>query len=189
MLSKEAVFVIETDRLVLRTWKESDIEPFYAINQDDKVFEFLINRMTAIEEVQKAFIARNTMFTEKGYCRFAAELKSTGQLIGLIGISDVSFQAHFTPAVGIGWRLGSQYWRNGYATEGAQAVIDYAFKVVGLDEIVGFTTPTNHKSIRIMEKLGMTFDHEDDFFYPFVSSDNSLGAQRLYKIQNPLKKY
>ena len=86
--------------------------------------------------------------------------------IGFIGIQPVPFEAPFTPAVEIGWRLSHDAWGRGYATEGALAARDFAFGELGLDEIVSMTIPINTPSRRVMEKIGMTRDPSGDFDHP-----------------------
>jgi hypothetical protein len=101
--------VIETERLILRTWTAADTPAFFRINQDPKVIEHLPGPIT-MEEIYTFIRNCNRCFTEKQFCLFAAEEKETPKLIGFIGLSIPRFEAHFTPAVEIGWRLGSQFW-------------------------------------------------------------------------------
>lgn len=92
-------------------------------------------------------------YKEKGFSLYAVELKNTGEMIGFLGLMPPSFEAHFTPAVEIGWRLSSTHWNQGYATEGAKAVLHYAFTSLNLPEVVSFTAVNNLASRRVMEKL------------------------------------
>jgi RimJ/RimL family protein N-acetyltransferase len=174
--------VIETERLILRTWTATDTPAFFRINQDPKVIEHLPGPMT-MEEIYTFIRNCNRCFTEKQFCLFAAEEKETHELIGFIGLSIPRFEAHFTPAVEIGWRLGSQYWGKGYATEGARAVLDYGFNTIGLTEIVSFTIPTNTRSIRVMERLGMHRDSTDDFIRPEFPEGHLLSKHVLYRLK------
>ena len=110
--------IIETERLILRTWKEGDIDAYYQINQDHKVIEFLAGPMS-MQQVAN-FISKTNEHQEKfGYSLWAAELKNTKKLIGFIGLRYIDFDLPFTPAVEVGWRLGSQFWGKGFATEGS----------------------------------------------------------------------
>src|SRR3989344_4831839 len=154
--------VIQTQRLILRTWKEGDADEYYHINQDPKVIEFLRGSLT-LQEVQDFITFSNQQFDRLGYTLWAVEEISTGKLMGFIGLNSPPWDAHFTPCVEIGWRLGSEYLGKGYATEGAKAVLKYGFETVGLKEIVSFTVPANARSIRVMEKIGMTRDLKGDF--------------------------
>src|SRR3990167_3613695 len=142
--------IIETERLILRTWKDEDADAFYRINQDPKVIECLLGTLT-MEQVREFMQKCNRSFEEERFCLFAVELKSSHEMIGFIGLSEPPWESHFTPCVEVGWRLGSQYWGKGYATEGALAVLDYGFNKIGLSEIVSFTVPANVRSISVME--------------------------------------
>src|SRR3990167_11433849 len=143
--------VIETPRLILRTWREEDAEPYYCINQDPKVIKFLFGPLTK-QEVQDFIAFVNQQFDQIGYTLWAAEEKSSGKFMGFIGIYPLKWEAPFGPAIEIGWRLGSEFWNKGYATEGAKAVLNYGFNQCRLKEIVSFTALVNVRSIRIMEK-------------------------------------
>lgn len=173
---------IRTTRLILRLWEDKDLEPFTHLNQDPKVLEFLPGSLTFDECAQ--WVKRiNQHFEEHGFGLWAAMLK-TGEFIGYIGLNVPSFDAHFTPCVEIGWRLASEYWGKGYATEGARAVLRYGFNSLDLKEIVAFTVPANIRSIRVMEKIGMKRDLSGDFHHPTLSKDHPLSLHVLYRIQN-----
>lgn len=174
--------IIETERLILRTWEDKDSEEYYHINQDPEVIELLLGSLT-MQEVKDFMSAMNEQFAKLEFTLFAAEEKSTGKLIGFIGLNPPKWESHFTPCVEIGWRLGSQYWNQGYATEGAKAVLEYGFNKCGLTEIVSFTVPANTRSIRVMEKLGMLRDLKGDFTHPKLSLNHKLSKHVLYKIQ------
>ncbi len=177
--------IIETNRLVLRTWKDEDAEAFFRINQDPKVIEYLMGSLT-MEQVLEFMQKCNRGFEEKRFCLFAVELKSSHEMIGFIGLSEPSWESHFTPCVEIGWRLGSQYWGQGYATEGALAVLDYGFNVIGLNEIVSFCVSGNLRSISVMKKIGMKRDLADDFLHPKISANHPLSRHVLYRINRKL---
>lgn len=179
--------IIETPRLILRAWKKEDAEAYFQINQDPKVIEFLPSSMT-MEEVALFMERENQNFLKKRFCLFATEVKVSKEMIGFIGLSNPSFQAHFTPCVEIGWRLGSQYWGQGYATEGARAVLHYAFETLGLNEVVSFTTLENKRSKAVMDRIGMQRDREGDFAHPRLASEHPLSAHLLYRIQTPFQK-
>jgi RimJ/RimL family protein N-acetyltransferase len=173
--------IIQTNRLILRTWKNSDAKTYFDINQDPKVIEFLRGPMP-LEQVNEFIRSVNKQQEKNHYTLWAAELKNTGELIGFIGLNKPDWEAHFTPAVEIGWRLGSQFWGKGYATEGAKACLDFGFNKIGLKEIVSFTVPANLKSIKVMEKIGMTRDLNGDFAHPKLPLDHPLSKHVLYKL-------
>ena len=174
--------IIETERLILRTWKEADAGAYLQINQDPKVIEFLRGPLT-LAQVKDFIPAVNSHGIKRGYTLWAAELKATGELIGFIGLNYTDWEAHFTPAVEVGWRLGSAYWGKGYATEGAKASLDYGFNQCGLKEIVSFTVPANTRSLRVMEKIGMVRDPQGDFAHPKLEPGHRLSHHVLYRIK------
>lgn len=174
--------IIETERLILRTWKKEDTEAYFQINQDPKVIEFLRGSLT-MEQVSDFIPAVNSHGDKHGYTLWAACLKETGELIGFIGLNYTDWESHFTPAVEVGWRLGSQYWGKGFATEGAKGSLEYGFKQCGLKEIVSFTVPANVRSIRVMEKIGLKRDLNGDFAHPKLAADHPLSQHILYRLR------
>ncbi|KTD60363.1 acetyltransferase [Legionella sainthelensi] len=174
--------IIETDRLVLRTWSNEDVVEYYRINQDPKVIEFLKGSLT-MNEVTDFISSMNNQFDELGYTLWAAEEKTKGQFIGFIGLNLIKWEAPFGQAVEVGWRLGSKYWKKGYATEGARACLKYGFNQCDLKEIVSFTVPANIRSFRVMEKIGMIRDLDGDFAHPNLPLDHRLSKHILYRIQ------
>ncbi|GAB2646144.1 GNAT family N-acetyltransferase [Kribbella swartbergensis] len=172
---------LSTDRLLLRQWRESDREPFAAMNADPAVMEHFPSTMTP--EQSDDFVDRfSPAIDERGWGLWALEVRETGRFIGFTGLSVPSFEAHFTPAVEIGWRLMKEAWGNGYATEAARAALAHGFGPAGLDEIVSFTTTTNLPSQRVMQRIGMTHDEADDFDHPRIAPGHRLRRHVLYRI-------
>ncbi|WP_284090552.1 GNAT family N-acetyltransferase [Acinetobacter pittii] len=173
--------MIETQRLILRQWKESDVEPFITMGLDQHVMQFFPNLLTPQEShnlIQKI----SSLIDKNGWGFWAVELKETHQFIGFIGLHSQPEQFDFSPCVEIGWRLAKGFWKQGYATEGAKAALDYGFNVLNLDKIVSFTTNINTPSQAVMERLGMhkvkNFDH------PKVLLHHHLKAHVLYEIMS-----
>ncbi len=175
--------IIESNRLILRTWKKEDANPYFKFNQDSKVLEHLPRSMT-LEEATALVDKTNSKQSEYGFCLWAVELKSTGEFIGFIGLNYTDWPAHFTPAVEVGWRLGSEFWGQGYATEGAKAALNFGFKKCGLKEIVSFTVPDNRRSIRVMEKIGLKRDIKGDFAHPKLDPTHRLSHHVLYRLNS-----
>lgn len=172
---------LTTDRLLLRQWRESDREPFAAMNADPAVMEHFPALQT--REQSDALIDRNRpAIEERGWGLWALEVRDTGEFIGFTGLSVPSFEAHFMPAVEIGWRLIKGAWGNGYATEAARASLAYGFGPAGLDEIVSFTTTTNLPSQRVMQRIGMTHDDAGDFDHVRLPAGHRLQRHVLYRI-------
>jgi RimJ/RimL family protein N-acetyltransferase len=169
-----------TARLLLRSFEDRDFAPFAAMNADPQVMEYFPAALSRAESDAAAVRMRKHM-EEHGFGLFALELPPR-ELIGFTGLTTVTFEAHFTPSIEIGWRLASAHWGHGYATEAARAVLDFGFNQLSLPEIVSFTVPHNHRSRRVMEKLGMRRDPKDDFDNPRMPEGHPLRRHVLYRI-------
>jgi ribosomal-protein-alanine N-acetyltransferase len=169
---------LQTERLILRRWKESDREPFARINADPRVMQHFPACLTRAES--DALMDRiEAHFEAHGFGLFAAELRATGELIGFIGLAIPQFEAYFTPCVEIGWRLAAAHWNQGLATEGARAVLRYAFEELRLRELVSLAVAANLPSRRVMEKLGMTY--EGEFEHPRLPEGHRLRRHVIYR--------
>lgn len=117
--------------------------------------EYFPDRLTRAESDD--MIARiEAGFTTRGYGLWALEVRATGEFVGFTGLAAPSFNAHFTPAVEVGWRLARSAWGKGYATEAGLASIGFGFRDAGLDEIVSFASVANMRSRAVMKRIGMT---------------------------------
>lgn len=178
--------VIETARLRLRTWEPADREPFAKLNADVRVMEFFPAVLSRPES--EALVDRvEAHFECHGFGPFAVQLRETREFIGFSGPFVVSFESHFTPCVEIGWRLASDYWGHGYATEAARAVLRHCSEVLELKRLVAFTVPMNVRSRRVMEKIGMTHDPRDDFDHPKLPEGHPLRRHVLYRWTAPAR--
>jgi RimJ/RimL family protein N-acetyltransferase len=168
--------VIRTDRLVLRQWCEADREPFAALNADPVVMEHFPSTMT--RDQSDAFVDFNiATIAGRGWGLWAVEVADTRTFIGFVGLNEPGFM----PGVEVGWRLARDAWGRGYATEAARAATGYGFHDLHLEEIVSFTSTTNVRSQRVMQRLGMTHDPADDFDHPRVA-DPRLRRHVLYRL-------
>ena len=171
---------LRTGRTVLRQWRDEDREPFADLNADPEVMEHFPKALTRTES--DAFVDRiRAGMAERGWGLWAVEVTSTNDFAGFVGLNPVTFEAPFTPAVEIGWRLARSYWGQGIATEAARAVLYYAFGTLGLDEVVSFTSTTNLRSQRVMQKLGMHHDPVEDFDHPSLALGHRLRRHVLYR--------
>jgi ribosomal-protein-alanine N-acetyltransferase len=175
--------MIQTDRLLLRRWTEEDREPFYRLNSDARVMEFMPACLTR-EESDSLLERIAAHFRKHGFGLYAAELREDESFVGFIGLSIPGFKAPFTPCVEIGWRLSAARWGRGLATEGARGVVKHAFEGLRLDEIVSFTVPENVRSRRVMEKIGMEHDASEDFDHPSLPEGHPLRRHVLYRLRN-----
>jgi RimJ/RimL family protein N-acetyltransferase len=171
---------LRTERLILRRWKDSDLEPWAAMNADPEVREHLGDVMT--REQSDASVARfEEEFEARGYGWFAVEIQAAGTFIGFAGLDDVDEEMPLT-GVEIGWRLTRTAWGHGYATEAARAVLAFGFDTLKLDEIVALTTAANHRSQAVMRRIGMTRDPAEDFLDPTVPA-GPLQPNVVYRIK------
>jgi RimJ/RimL family protein N-acetyltransferase len=175
---------VRTARLLLRPWREEDIAGFVEMSADPAVMEYLLplpSRGLSAE----AWVSRaRAHWDEHGFGQWVVEIPGVASFIGVVGLNVVSYEAHFTPAVEVAWRLARAYWGQGYATEAARAALDSGFGTLGLNEIVALTVPANRRSRRVMERLGMRRSPEDDFDHPRVP-EGPLRRHVLYRLPRP----
>ena len=172
---------LETERLTLRPWHDSDRPAFAAMSGDPAVMRYL--RALPTRAAADAWIDRQIAAGKAdGFCFHPVGLKQTGAFIGVVGLLRVPYQANFTPAVEIGWRIASRYWGQGYAPEAARAALDFGFRTLELPEIVANTSTGNMNSQRVMLKLGMVRDLDGDFDHPGIEPGHELRRQVLYRL-------
>ena len=148
--------MIETERLLLRPWRDVDRAPMAAMLADPEVmwdYERLFDRAESdsrIERYQDAYL-------RLGYGRFPVLDKRGDKFLGYCGIMPV-FDGHpMAPGVEIGWRFTRAAWGNGYATESARACLHHGFEQCGLSEVLSYTRNDNTRSENVMKRLGLTF--------------------------------
>jgi RimJ/RimL family protein N-acetyltransferase len=173
--------MIKTDRLILRPWRADDLEPMAAINADPLVVRHLPGPMTR-EETAAMLARKREHLAKHGFTSFAVEVPGVAPFIGYVGLQWPGFEAHFMPAVEIGWRLASAHWGKGYATEAARAALRFGFEDLNLDQIVSFTVPANKASWAVMERIGMARDPGDDFDHPRMPEGHPLRRHLLYRL-------
>lgn len=171
----------ETERLRLRCWRASDREPFAAMGTDPRVMEFFPARLDA-KASREAIDRWQGLIRERGWGLWAAELKASGEFIGMVGLHAPAYELPFSPCVEVGWRLAHAHWGCGYATEGARGALRVGFERLGLDEIVSMTALVNRRSQAVMERLGMRRDAKT-FEHPGVPVGHALREHCLYRLQ------
>jgi RimJ/RimL family protein N-acetyltransferase len=175
---------METERLVMRRWREEDRAPFAAMNADPEVMEHFPARLTRAES--DGLVDRiEAQFDRLGYSLWALEVRESGEFIGFTGLALQTFEAPFLPAVEIGWRLARPAWGHGYAIEAARRAARYAFEGAGLDGIISMTAVPNVRSQAVMRRLGMTRDPAEDFDHPRVPEGSPLRRHVLYRLRRP----
>ena len=173
--------ILKTKRLLLRHWKKEDLSAFAKMNSDPKVMEFFSTLLTKEESDHLAQRIEKEL-NEKEFGMWAVEQPNIASFIGFIGLHCPDFTAHFTPCIEIGWRLDRNYWGHGYALEGAQEVLKYGFADLKLKEIVAFAPHIHKRSIRVMQKLNMKSDPNENFIHPKTSKESNLNPFVLYRI-------
>ncbi|MEV4428883.1 GNAT family N-acetyltransferase [Streptomyces sp. NPDC049602] len=175
---------LRTERLLLRRWRESDLEPWAAMNADPEVREYLGPPLTR-EQSDAVAAGMQAGFDERGFGWWALEARSTGQFVGRAGLDVVGEDMPFT-GVDIGWRLTRTAWGYGYATEAAQACLAFAFQTLELPEVLASTTLGNLRSQAVMRRIGMARNPADDFEDPSVP-EGPLRRCVLYRTPAELR--
>lgn len=162
------MIILETERLRIRNWLETDRPLFAEINADPKVMEFFPRRRPR-EESDALMDEARRRIDETGLGFFALALKDTDEPIGFIGLARTDLEP-FLPedTVEIGWRLAVRYWRQGFVTEAGIAMLRYGFENRDLMEIVSFAVKNNERSTAVMKRLGLQHDPSRDFQHPRV---------------------
>jgi ribosomal-protein-alanine N-acetyltransferase len=173
---------LRTPRLLLREWRDDDLAPFAAMSADPEVTELLLGPFDRAKSDGWAAGARN-FWREHDYGQWVVEQPGEASFVGVVGLNCIGFEAPFTPAVEVSWRLARPYWGRGFAYEAARAAIEDGFYRVGLAEIVAITTPANRRSWGLMERLGMTRDIDGDFDHPGVPEGHRLRRHVLYRLR------
>ncbi len=171
---------IETPRLLLRKWKKEDLLPFSEMNSDKEVMRYFPKTLT-FEESEKSYNTFREEIERYDYGLFAIEVKDDHQFAGFTGFHHFNFNVSFAPGIEIGWRLKSNYWNKGYATEAAKACLEYAKKQKLFKEIYSFTATINKPSEKVMQKIGM--QKTGEFDHPNVPDHHPLKKHVLYKIE------
>ena len=173
---------LRTHRLLLRDWRATDREPFARLNADPAVVAHLQGALT--REESDAFVDRiETQWRDHGWGLWAVEVPGSAPFIGYVGLWPAPFLDR-DPPIEIGWRLASDQWGRGYATEASRVALDFAFRELGLGRVHSFTVPQNERSWRVMERIGMSCVPDGDFDHPRVNPERypHLVRHVLYEI-------
>ena len=174
--------ILNTPRLILRDWRDDDIEAFIRLRGEPAVMKYFPG-VHSPEKVRKYFpdIVKNS--TRLGYGFRPVILRETNEFLGFCGIAETRFKTPFGPITEIGWSLHAKFWGNGYAPEAATAWLEYAFQSLGKPEIVAFTPTNNFPSQSVMKKLGMERTPARDFDHPNVPDTHpELKRHIVYSI-------
>lgn len=172
-------YLFTSERLGFRPWAKADLEEFAAMNADSEVMEYFPKPLSREESAE--FLERLLAhYDTHGYCYFATELLETGELLGFVGLAYQTYDADFTPAVDIGWRLKKEFWGKAYATEGAKRCLKYAFEELELEQVISTCPLVNKRSERVMKKIGMI--KMGEFEHPRLQENPELQPCVLYRI-------
>ncbi|MDH4570596.1 GNAT family N-acetyltransferase [Pseudomonas sp. BN414] len=170
-----------TPRLRLRGWRDDDLPAFAALNADPEVMQHFPACLTRAQsdDLAARILAH---FRDHGFGQWVVEHRGDGAFVGVLGLQNVNFEAHFTPAVEIGWRMMRRFWGQGLASEAAQATLAFAFEPLQLTEVVAFTVPANLRSRAVMDRIGLQHDPEGDFEHPLLAEGHPLRPHVLYRL-------
>jgi RimJ/RimL family protein N-acetyltransferase len=152
--------VVETERLVLRRWRDDDAPELAAINADREVMRFIGAGTPLGRGLSDELLRRfESEWDDRGFGLWAVQERDAGPrppLLGFCGLTVPMFLPEVLPAVEVGWRLARAAWGRGIATEAARAALAFGFEACGLREVVAVVAPQNTRSLRVCAKLGMT---------------------------------
>ena len=172
---------LRTERLILRRWRDSDIEPFARMSADPHVMRYF-DRPRTRAECKRLLERIEECFDIHGFGAWALELPGGAAFIGFCGCWNAREELPFAPALEIAWRIDAPWWGRGYAPEAARASVADVFSRPEIGEIVSMTAVPNLPSRRVMEKIGMTRDLAGDFDHPGVPEGNFLRRHVLYRL-------
>jgi len=168
--------------LVLRQWRDSDLEPFSEMNADPEVMRHFPALMTQAES-EAALRRLRKVIDDSGWGLWAVEVE--GVFAGLTGLSAPRFEAAFTPCVESGWRFRQCFWGRSIAYRAAVQALNFGFESLRLKEIMSFTAVGNLRSRRLMERLGFTRDLAGDFDHPLIPVGHAVRHHVLYRKRAP----
>lgn len=174
--------MIETARLILRPFRDSDRDAFAAINGDPRVSDWLggsIDRAASEAAVDRI----NAHLARHGFGFWAAERKADARLIGMIGLMHLQPDLPPAPAVEAGWRLAPDAWGQGFCSEGAAAALAWGFEHLDVDEIIAITAISNRRSQAVMQWIGMVEQPGRAFAHPHLPLDHPLRQHVLYAVR------
>jgi RimJ/RimL family protein N-acetyltransferase len=180
-----ADIITATERLIIRSWRESDRDDYLATCNNEIVTAHL-GGPASVEDIDAALARIVKSQHENGFCYWAVERKRDGAFLGYCGLKRTNLaDSPVENEIEIGWRLRDDVWGQGYASEAATAVLGWAWTHLSVDRIVSFTTPANRGSWGVMQRIGMTRCPELDFAHPGFAADHPLSAHITYVMERP----
>ena len=157
MVEWDGTVIATTPRLVLRTFRQDDLPAYAALNTHPEVVRWLGGEPLTREHSDSIAEWAQELYAEEGIGLLAVERASDAAFLGMCGLHH---QASFPDDVEIAWRLAYEHWGQGYATAAATGWLDLAFGPLDLELVISGTDALNVRSLAVMRRLGMTFDHE-----------------------------
>ena len=153
--------ILETDRIILRPWKRSDINDYHKIMENPLVLKYLPIDHITLEDLETKVQSRIDQQNDHSFCLWAMILKENSKLIGHCGLQYICE----TKDVEVGYALSPDQWNKGLATEVAKASLEYGFKTLELNIIFGLVNSNNANSKHVLEKIGMKFVGTTNKYY------------------------
>jgi RimJ/RimL family protein N-acetyltransferase len=175
--------MIETERLVLRPWREEDVAEFARVTNTPAVMEYL-GGVKEPETFRGSFARVSASQEKNGFSFWILERKSDAALLGFCGVK-VGNTPPIENEIEIGWRLREDAWGQGYAREAATATLDWAWRNLSCNRVVAITAEGNRRSWGLMERLGMRRLNDMDFEHPDVPVGNKARHHITYAIERP----
>jgi RimJ/RimL family protein N-acetyltransferase len=172
---------IRTPRLLLRQWKDSDLDAWCEMNADAEVRKYFPKVNERADSEGEASRMKASI-TQRGWGFWAVEVPSVTPFIGAVGLFVPTFEAPWQPAVEVGWRLKRNTWGKGFATEAALAARDFGFTELKLPQIIAMSVITNEPSHRVMHRIGMARWDGMEFDHPRVPHDWPLKRHIVHRI-------
>ena len=173
---------VRTDRLLLRRWRPTDLEPFAALNADPEVMEYFPHTRTRAETKELIGVFED-QFERQGFGLWALEVSEHARFVGMVGLAVIAQGWVLESSVELGWRLARTEWGHGYATEAARAAVRFAFDELDLGEVVAMTSVDNLRSRRVMDRLGMVHDPSLDFDHPRFPAGHPHQRHVMYRLK------
>ena len=166
------------EQVTLRQWRDSDLEPYAAMNADAEVMRYFPSLLTH-DQSEASLLRQRTLIAQRGWGLWVVNVD--GAFAGFTGLAIPSFEAPFMPCVEVGWRLRHEYWGRGIAYRAGLRALEHGFGVLKLPEIVSFTATVNAPSRRLMERLGFVHDVASDFDHPSIPQGHELRRHVFYR--------
>jgi RimJ/RimL family protein N-acetyltransferase len=146
---------LETERLLLRAWRDDDLDAYARMCADPEVMRFLGDGVTlSRDDAWRSMAMFTGHWVLRGFGNWAVEEKASGTMVGRVGLHRPSGW----PGLEVGWALAREVWGRGYATEGGAAALDHAWRALDADRVISLISPDNTRSIAVAHRLGERFE-------------------------------